>query len=33
MIEDVVVNRKIDNPNMNSLSIGGWKNIVEVVNK
>lgn len=33
MIEDIIVDGKVDNPNISSLSIGGYQNIMEVANK
>ena len=31
IIEDAVVDGKVGNSNVNSLSAGGWKNIVKVI--
>ena len=33
MIEDVVINEKIGNPNISNLSAGRWKNIVKMTNR
>lgn len=33
IIEDLVVDRKVSNLNVNSLSESRWKNIVELANK
>lgn len=33
IMEDTVVDRKFGNPNLSSLNMGKYKNIVEVANK
>lgn len=33
MIEDAIIDEKVDNLNVSSLSVVEWKNIIEVANR